>query len=926
MSTTPQSAVVLSGLGLICNLFRLAHDLIMSASHREQKVWLSGPDGGTGHDAPSEQRQRGGPDRDNDDACGNCTLEAALSLAKRCLPQRARGDASQNTVEEEVLLAPKDTYGSAASVVSDGPTASLTLDDTPVAAAGEEDVFGAACTREDLTRRYLPLASHVFHAVLLTYFVATLLSPHRRQDDDNTAVIYLFDALTILIGLVTSLRDKHREWLTLFPRVLYILAPIFLLLRYTVLPPQSRPDAVALTLLLAYLFLAVSEVALTRRPIRITQSLNKKPLLSSGAVLLLLKPYFWPDATATSALLNRVRAILTWFCVAASKACNLVAPILIGRALTALSVRDYRSCVLYGFGYVTVQFLGSFFKECQGLVYLKVAQAAFVQLSGAVFRHIHELSLDWHLRKKLGEVLRSMDRGIQACDTLMKYLFLWLVPAITEMILVCVLFMSYFNYLPLAAAVFLFVFVYMVMTIVLTLWRKKFRKAVAKSDNDWHDRCTDSLINFETVKYFTAEKYEMDRFGTAVKAYQTGSVNVQASLSLLNILQRVLSQACLGTALALTAFSIKQRFDCCLASTSCSEDDIMTCCADVPQSTCPGMQIGDFVAVMSYTVTLFQPLNFLGSVYNAIVMAIIDLNSMSELLAENPDVTDDPNAIALPAANTTDDPDTVVEFCNVRFHYPTQPPTSGLKNISFKMKKGSITALVGQTGSGKSTMSRLLFRFYDVLDGCIKVNGVDVRNVTQKSLRESIGVVPQAASLFNDTLRSNILYGKRDATADDLDEVARDAQLTNFISNIADGWETLVGDRGLKLSGGEKQRVAIARCLLKNPPIVILDEATSALDTVTEKSVQEALDRLGNDRTCLVIAHRLGTIRNADKIIVLGEGSVLEEGTHDELLEKDGVYANMWNMQLHERVDSKGNLREFGSSDSLTALANKASF
>ena len=418
------------------------------------------------------------------------------------------------------------------------------------------------------------------------------------------------------------------------------------------------------------------------------------------------------------------------------------------------------------------------------------------------------------------------------------------------------------------------------------------------SSQDWHDKCTDSLINFETVKYFTAEKYEIERFSESVKSFQSSSVQVQASLTFLNVTQTILMQTCLATALSLSAYAIKKRFDCCIRN-GCEQSNLLECCTENEiGGQCAGMDVGDFVAVLTYTLNLFGPLNFLGSVYNAIVMALVDLRHLSELLAEEPDLKDAPDAIELPKSNATD-PDIAVEFDNVVFRYPTQTESSGLKGISFKMKRGTTTAVVGTTGAGKTTVSRLLFRFYDVLGGAVKVNGVDVRAVTQASLRQQIGVVPQAASMFNDTLRSNIIYGKRDATDAELEKVAESAQLLNFIRSLPDGWETIVGDRGLKLSGGEKQRTAIARCLLKDPPIVVLDEATSALDTVTENSIQQALDVLGEERTCLVIAHRLGTIRNADNIIVLGDGYVLEEGTHEELLERNGKYAEMWNMQLH---------------------------
>eukprot|EP00536_Pseudo-nitzschia_multiseries_P004660 jgi/Psemu1/237821/estExt_Genewise1.C_790017 len=606
--------------------------------------------------------------------------------------------------------------------------------------------------------------------------------------------------------------------------------------------------------------------------------------------------------------MNRVRAIMTWVCVIASKACNLTSPILLGKASTALAHEQYRRCIYLSSTYAAVKFFGVLFKEGQGLIYLRVAQDAFVQLSQTTFVHLHRLSLDWHLQKKLGEVIRSMDRGIAACDTLMRYLFLFLIPALAECLIVCIMFVTYYSYAPLAGVVFYSVWIYIVWTIIYTLHRKKLRKAVVRSDNEWHDIATDSLVNFETVKYFTGEEYERQRFAVSITRFQARSVNVQASRSVLDISQQLVMQICLALSLSLATMGIKQRIDCCIDH-GC-DSGVSECCQAIDTATCPGMEVGDFVAVLTFIIQLFQPLNFLGSVYNAIVMAIVDLTNLSQLLAQNPDLIDAPDAIILPQTNEEDE-DTVVEFDNVYFHYPTQPTTKGLKGVSFKMKRGTTTAIVGPTGAGKTTISRLFFRFYDVLGGAVKVNGKDVRMVSQKSLRASIGVVPQAASLFNDTIRENIRYGRRGATHEELEQAARDAQLLNFIESMDDGWDTLVGDRGLKLSGGEKQRVSIARCLLKDPPFVLLDEATSALDTLTESSVQEALDRLGSHRTVLVIAHRLGTIRNADNIIVLNHGVVAEQGTHDELLEKEGLYASMWNRQLHSTSNSASRLSLF---------------
>jgi len=713
----------------------------------------------------------------------------------------------------------------------------------------------------------------------------------------------------VALSAILTYRDVDRERFGYISRILYLATALTITIPVTVTYFRNRMstlsgDEIVVNTMGLYVLLVLGECFFV--PTLGADSVGNsedstKGKLSGFAIAPLLKPYVWPDKTDDSAVMNRVRAIMTWVCVIASKACNLSAPILLGKASTALAHQQYISCIYLVISFASVQFCGSLFKEGQSLVYLRVAQSAFVQLSETTFVHLHRLSLDWHLTKKLGEVMRSMDRGIAACDTLMKYMFLWLVPALAECLIVCIMFATYYSYVPLAVVIFYSVWIYLVWTIIITLQRKKFRKAVVRSDNEWHDRATDSLINFETVKHFTAEDYERQRFGDSISKYQEGSVNVQASLSFLNITQKIILQTCLALSLSLATVAIRQRIDCCVAH-GC-DSGVSECCQAIDMDTCPGMEVGDFVAVFTYTIQLFQPLNFLGTVYNAIVMSIVDLTNLSQLLAQNPDIKDNPDAMILPQTNGEDE-DIVVEFDNVFFHYPTQPPSKGLKGISFKMRRGTTTAIVGPTGAGKTTISRLFFRFYDVLGGAVKVNGKDVRTVTQKSLRGSIGVVPQSASMFNDTIRENIRYGRRGATQEELDQAAKDAQLLDFIESMNDGWDTVVGDRGLKLSGGEKQRAAIARCLLKDPPLVLLDEATSALDTITESSVQEALDRLGSNRTVLVIAHRLGTIRNADNIIVLKDGTVAEEGTHDELLENNGLYAEMWNKQLHATSNS----------------------
>ena len=617
--------------------------------------------------------------------------------------------------------------------------------------------------------------------------------------------------LIVALSALLTYMDMTRQRFTMLMRVLYLLTALSLWIpvaslyyqnfKSTQITDEFLYHGVGLYLLGAILECYFLPLPVESRPEASTPVTKNKARLSRAAITTLLKPYVWPDKTLDSdATSNRIRAMATWFCVLTSKLCNIWAPMVLGWASTALAHEQYADTIKYSILYAMIGFLGAAFKEGQSLVYLKVAQAAFVQLAETTFAHIHSLSLDWHMQKKLGQVIRSMDRGIGACDTLMKYLFLWLVPAMFECIVVCVIFATYFSYLPLAISVFYFIWVYVVWTILLTLWRKKFRKNVVKSDNDWHDKVTDSFLNFETVKYFTAETFEQQKFSESIQNYQQGSVVVQASLSLLNQSQKLILQICLATTLSLSVRGIQQRIQCC-KDMGC-DSGVSQCCLDLA-AECPGMQVGDFVAVLTYTLQLFAPLNFLGSVYNAVVMAVIDLTNLSELLAEQPNVKDAPDAMSVPPENI-DDPDVAVEFDNVVFSYPSQPSTKGLQGVSFQMKRGTTTAIVGPTGAGKTTISRLLFRFYDVHGGAVKINGVDVRMVTQKSLRESMGVVPQAASMFHDSIKANLRYGRRDATDEELRQAAQDAQLLDFIESLPDGWDTVVGDRGLKLSGGEK--------------------------------------------------------------------------------------------------------------------------
>lgn len=591
--------------------------------------------------------------------------------------------------------------------------------------------------------------------------------------------------------------------------------------------------------------------------------------VSLQELMRLLKPYFWPNAGADSALLNRVRSCATWVCVALSKAANVMAPLYLAKATNSLNhgrlTETYTNAVIY-----TVLLLASsVFKELQGLVYLKVKQQAYIEIAETTFAHLHALSLQWHLKKKMGNVMRSMDRGTEAANTLVSYLFLYLVPSILECIAVCIVFFLAYNQWQLSLLVLAGITAYAIVTVKVTMWRKKFREASNKHDNDYHDKATDSIINYETVKYFTNEQFEVQRFKDSVIEYQRNSVNTQASLSLLNISQQFLIRATLLGGMFMSGRAVING----------------------------ELDVGAFVAINAYILGVFAPLSWLGTIYNGIITGIVDIQNLLHLLAEHPDVTDAPNAAPLrvPLRGGMD-----IEFRDVHFHYPEQPVHRGLQGVSFVVKPGTTTAIVGHTGAGKTTISRLLFRFYDPHRGQILLGGQDIKTVTQQSVRGAIGVVPQDTVMFNDTIMYNIRYGRMTASMHEVEQAAAASQIQNFIESLPDKWNAMVGERGLKLSGGEKQRVAIARCLLKNPPVVLLDEATSALDTITEQSVQEALKMLGKNRTTVIIAHRLSTIMHADEIIVLDQGRVAERGKHEELLAKGGQYAGLWNMQLRD--------------------------
>lgn len=609
---------------------------------------------------------------------------------------------------------------------------------------------------------------------------------------------------------------------------------------------------------------------------------EKKGLGWSG-IAWLLRPYFWPSSwTGRFAVASTIALVLL------SKLASIAAPLFLGTAASAAGKGRARKAAIYGSAYAGCSLMSKVLKEGQSLAYLRVQRVAFAELARETFSHLHRLSLEWYLSKKTGEVVRVVDRGTSGADTMMKYGVLYLGPSVAEAIAVCAIFVLKFHLWQLSALVTFSVVLYTIATVVMTLWRAKFRASMNVSDNKWHTKLTDSLTNFETVKYFTAEGFEARRFGETVQRYQTSSVSVQASLSLLNIVQQVILNACLAGSLAIAATK-----------------------ADV----------GTFVSVSGYVAQLFAPLSFLGTVYNMLVTAIVDLKNLSQLLAQPPLVADSPQAFphpkALLRASRDADSSTThglgVAFKDVRFKYPNRRAAFALSRVSFEVAPGASLGICGPTGSGKSTCARLLFRFFDVDSGCVLVDGIDVRSCTQQSLRTLLGVVPQDTVLFNDTIGYNIAYGHEDfrgrrTTAkpsedDEVVKAAKRAELWPLIETLEDGLDTVVGERGLQLSGGEKQRVAVARLLLKNPPVAVFDEATSALDTATEQAIQASLNQLAQTRTTITIAHRLGSLKECEQILVMRQGQPVEIGTHTQLLSNpDSLYSSMWDAQLsHHR-------------------------
>ncbi len=582
-----------------------------------------------------------------------------------------------------------------------------------------------------------------------------------------------------------------------------------------------------------------------------------------------LWPYIWPGDRADL----KMRVVWAMLLLLVAKVATLAVPFtfkwatdaLTGEGSAPVAADDWAlwliaSPLLMTAAYGFMRVLMAGLTQLRDGIFARVAMHAVRKLAYFTFVHMHELSLRFHLERKTGGLTRVLERGRLGIEVIVRMVILQLVPTIVEVVLLMAVLLWQFDWRYVAVTL-VTVVIYMAFTYVATEWRMEIRRAMNESDTEANTKAIDSLLNYETVKYFGAEAREATRYDRSMERYERASIKTYTSLALLNIGQAVIFTAGLTATMLMCAVGVRRGTN----------------------------TVGDFVMINAMMIQLYQPLNFMGMVYREIKQALVDIEKMFEVLARNPEVKDRPDARPLHVT------DGAIRFEDVRFAYDPDRPI--LKGVSFEVPPGATVAIVGPSGAGKSTISRLLFRLYDVSAGRITIDGQDIREVTQGSLRHAIGMVPQDTVLFNDTMRYNIRYGRWEASDAEVEEAAQLAQIDGFIARSPKGYDTEVGERGLKLSGGEKQRVAIARTILKAPPILVLDEATSALDSHTEQEIQAALEGVSRNRTALVIAHRLSTIVGADEIIVLDGGRIAERGTHAALLQEDGLYASMWNRQ-----------------------------